>query len=180
MSTEASEFLSYVHRHAPESIGITLDRQGWVDVDILLAVAVRAGKGIDRAALDAIVATSDKKRFTLSPDGSRIRAAQGHSVNVALGFVLQEPPSTLFHGTALRTVATIMAEGLKPGARNHVHLSSDAETARRVGARHGTPVVLTVAADRMWRDGIPFYRADNGVWLVGEVPPTYLGRPEEE
>ncbi|CAA2104738.1 RNA 2'-phosphotransferase [Methylobacterium bullatum] len=175
MSTETSKFLSYALRHAPEAIGITLGPQGWVEVDTLLAAAMRSGRAIDRAALDEIVATSDKKRFTLSPDGSRIRAAQGHSVEVALDLAPCEPPAILFHGTAIQTVPVILTDGLRPGARRHVHLSADPETAHRVGQRHGKPVVLTVAADRMWQASTPFYRAENGVWLVDHVPPAYLG-----
>ncbi|WP_018044248.1 RNA 2'-phosphotransferase [Methylobacterium sp. 88A] len=179
MSKETSKFLSYVLRHAPDAIGITLDRQGWVDIDTLLAAALRSGTAINRATLHEIVATSDKKRFTLSPDGSRIRAAQGHSVEIALDLAPCEPPPILFHGTAIHAVPAILADGLRPGARNHVHLSAEAETARRVGQRHGKPAVLTVAAQNMWRAGTHFYRADNGVWLVGHVPPAHLGRFEE-
>lgn len=177
MSKETSKFLSYVLRHAPESIGITLDPQGWVAVDALLEAANRAGRVLDRATLVEVVATNDKRRFTLSPDGQRIRAAQGHSVEVGLGLEPCEPPPVLFHGTADRNLAAIAAEGLKPGSRQQVHLSADAETARRVGQRHGRPAVITVSAARMREAGFPFYRADNGVWLVDAVPPAFLDIP---
>jgi putative RNA 2'-phosphotransferase len=172
--TRESKFLSYVLRHEPGSIGLTLGENGWVAVDELLAKAAAAGRPIDRATLEEIVATSDKKRFTLSDDGSRIRAAQGHSVTVELGVEPVAPPETLYHGTATRFLGSIRVEGLKPGSRQQVHLSSDAATATAVGQRHGKPVVLRVAAGEMHRRGFAFYRADNGVWLTDRVPPKFL------
>jgi putative RNA 2'-phosphotransferase len=170
----SSKFLSYVLRHAPESIGLTLDANGWVAVDELLAKAGAAGRRLDRTTLEEIVATSDKKRFTLSDDGSRIRAAQGHSVEVALGLQPVTPPGTLYHGTATRFLDAIRAEGLKPGSRQQVHLSADAATATAVGSRHGKPVVLRVAAGAMHVAGHSFFRADNGVWLTDHVPSQFL------
>lgn len=169
-----SKFLSYVLRHAPESIGLTLDENGWTGVDELLAKAGAAGRRLDRAMLEEIVATSDKKRFTLSDDGSRIRAAQGHSVEVALGLEPVTPPETLYHGTATRFLDAIRAEGLKPGSRQQVHLSADAATATAVGSRHGKPAVLRVAAGVMHQEGHAFFQADNGVWLTDHVPPRFL------
>jgi putative RNA 2'-phosphotransferase len=170
----SSKFLSYVLRHAPESIGLALDANGWASVDELLAKAEGVGKRLDRAALKEIVATSDKKRFTLSEDGSRIRAAQGHSVEVALGLEPVAPPETLYHGTATRFLEAIRAEGLKAGSRQQVHLSADAATATAVGSRHGKPAVLHVAAGAMHAQGHAFFRADNGVWLTDHVPPQFL------
>jgi putative RNA 2'-phosphotransferase len=169
-----SKFLSYVLRHAPESIGLTLDANGWAGVDELLAKAGAAGRRLDRATLEEIVATSDKKRFTLSDDGASIRAAQGHSVEVALGLAPVTPPDTLYHGTATRFLDAIRAEGLKPGSRQQVHLSADAATATAVGSRHGKPAVLIVAAGAMHAAGHSFFRADNGVWLTDHVPPQFL------
>jgi putative RNA 2'-phosphotransferase len=171
---ETSRFLSYVLRHAPDTIGLELDAQGWAFVDDLLAKSAAAGRTIDRAMLLTVVETSDKKRFTLSADGRRIRAAQGHSIAVDLGLEPATPPAVLFHGTADRNVESIRAEGLKPGERRKVHLSLDEATARAVGRRHGRPVVLRVDAARMHADGLPFWRADNGVWLTDAVSPPYL------
>lgn len=176
MTKEISKFLSYVLRHAPETIGLKLDAGGWADVAELLAKANAAGQQIDLDTLHAVVAESDKKRFTLSDDGRRIRAAQGHSVTVDLGLAASEPPLLLYHGTASRNLDAIFTEGLKPGHRQQVHLSSDPDTARRVGERHGKPAVLTVDAGRMHRAGFLFFRADNGVWLTDHVPPGYLER----
>ena len=169
-----SKFLSYVLRHAPDSIGLALDESGWADVADLLAKAAGAGKPMDRATLDEIVATSDKKRFTLSEDGTRIRAAQGHSVEVALGLAPVVPPETLFHGTATRFLEAIRAEGLRPGSRQQVHLSGDEATARAVGTRHGKAAILRIASGDMHRAGHLFFRADNGMWLTDSVPPNYL------
>lgn len=169
-----SKFLSRVLRHAPDSIGLTLDAGGWADVEELLAKAAANGKRMSRAMLDEIVATCEKKRFTLSPDGARIRAAQGHSVAVALGLDPIAPPETLYHGTATRFLEAIRAQGLKPGSRQQVHLSLNEATARAVGARHGKPVILRVAAGAMHAAGHAFTRADNGVWLTDAVPPEFL------
>lgn len=178
MSKDTSKFLSYVLRHAPESIGLALDAQGWASVEDLLARSRAAGRELDLDTLRRTVAESDKKRFTLSADGLRIRAAQGHSVEVDLGLAPSAPPDLLYHGTATRNLEAILAEGLVPGQRRQVHLSSTRETARAVGQRHGKPVVLAVASGRMQADGIAFHQAENGVWLTDRVPPGYLSVPE--
>jgi putative RNA 2'-phosphotransferase len=130
---------------------------------------------IDRETLARVVAESDKQRFALSPDGRRIRANQGHSVAVDLGLEPRTPPEVLYHGTASRFVDSIRESGLHPAARTHVHLSPDEETAREVGQRHGKPVVLTIAAGRMHRDGRQFFQSANGVWLTDAVPAEYIG-----
>lgn len=171
---QTSKFLSLVLRHAPERIGLVLDAQGWTDIEELIAKANGAGVTLDRAMLLEIVATSDKQRFTLSADGERVRAAQGHSVDVDLDLQPAVPPAVLFHGTARKNVDAIRAEGLRPGRRQHVHLSPDMETAHRVGMRHGTPVIFEVATARMYANGLIFWQADNGVWLTDLVAPDYL------
>lgn len=170
-----SRFLSYVLRHAPDSIGIELAPGGWVNVDKLIARCAAAGRVFDRRELDEVVAGDSKRRFTLSPDRTHIRAAQGHSVPVDLGLMPVEPPAVLFHGTATRFLEAILQEGLKPQRRRQVHLSPDAVTAGAAGRRHGKPVVLTVDSRAMHEAGFTFYQADNGVWLTDQVPSTYLG-----
>ncbi|WP_316163355.1 RNA 2'-phosphotransferase [Bradyrhizobium sp. SZCCHNRI20481] len=169
-----SKFLSLVLRHQPDAIGLVLDAQGWAIIDDLIARAAAAGTVLSRADLEQVVATSDKKRFTVSQDGQRIRAAQGHSVAVELGLTPREPPAVLYHGTATRFVEAIMAEGLRPQSRQQVHLSWDEATAVNVGRRHGEPIVLRVDAAAMHRDRLKFFVADNGVWLTDHVPPEYL------
>lgn len=171
---KVSKFLSLVLRHRPERIGIRLDRAGWVEVDELLSRARAHGLPLTRAELEEVVATNDKRRFSFDAEGSRIRAVQGHSVEVELGYAPEVPPETLYHGTAAQLVDAIRREGLKRGQRHHVHLSADAATATRVGARRGRAVVLAVQAGRMQRDGLIFYRSANGVWLTEHVPPAYI------
>jgi putative RNA 2'-phosphotransferase len=171
---QLSKFLSFVLRHKPDAIGLTLDPQGWISIDELVEKGNAAGTQFGREDLLHVVATSDKKRFSLSDDGQRIRAAQGHSVAVELGLSLQEPPSILYHGTATRFVHSILSEGLKPQARQQVHLSADEATAHRVGQRHGKPVILKIEALRMHAKGFKFFLADNGVWLTDQVPAEFL------
>ncbi|NEK60011.1 RNA 2'-phosphotransferase [Geodermatophilus sabuli] len=164
-----SKRMAYLLRHAPASAGLTLDAAGWVDVDDLLLAL-----GVSRAELDHVVATNDQRRFAVDGTGTRIRASQGHSVAVDLGYPPEAPPAELFHGTVERFLPAILAEGLRPGRRHAVHLSADVDTARRVGARRGRPVVLRVDAAAMAAAGVPFARSANGVWLVGAVPPEHL------
>ena len=169
-----SKLLSYVLRHRPDSIGLALDTQGWAAVDDLLAHLGASGHVVDRALLERVVAENDKQRFAFSADRTRIRASQGHSVAVDLALDPTAPPDVLYHGTASRFLKSILASGLRAAGRHHVHLSADADSARRVGARHGFPAVLRVDAARMRDDGIVFYLSDNGVWLTGVVSPRYL------
>ncbi|MDF0516249.1 RNA 2'-phosphotransferase [Bradyrhizobium yuanmingense] len=172
--TQLSKFLSLILRHQPETIGLVLDSHGWAGIDDLVAKANAAGTKFGRDDLLRVVAESDKKRFSLSPETDRIRAAQGHSVSVELGLAPQEPPSILYHGTATRFVEAILSEGLKPQARQQVHLSSDEATAQRVGQRHGKPHIFKVDAGSMHAKGFKFFRAENGVWLTDHVPPEFL------
>ncbi|KQU76024.1 MULTISPECIES: RNA 2'-phosphotransferase [unclassified Rhizobacter] len=173
-SLQLSKFLSFVLRHKPDAIGLVLDAQGWASIDELIEKANAAGTPFGREDLLQVVKTSDKKRFSVSPDELRVRAAQGHSVSVELGLSPQVPPPVLYHGTATRFVESIMSEGLKPQERQHVHLSIDEATAQRVGQRHGTPLVLKVDALRMQAQGFTFFMADNGVWLTDQVPAEFL------
>lgn len=169
-----SRFLSLVLRHHPERVGLHLDRGGWADVDELIACAQRADVPLTIDRLRAVVAGNTKQRFALSPDGRRVRANQGHSIPVDLGLVAVVPPRHLYHGTATQSLPAIRRNGLTGRGRNHVHLSGDRETAIAVGRRHGEPVVLTVAAGEMHRQGHVFQRSVNGVWLTEVVPPRFL------
>jgi putative RNA 2'-phosphotransferase len=173
-----SKRLSYVLRHRPGSVGLAPDPGGWVPVDDLLAALAANGRPVSRADLDAVVAGNDKRRFAMEPgpDGRlRIRASQGHSVEVDLGLAPVAPPLVLYHGTARSSLASIRSGGLRKGRRHHVHLSGDRETARRVGARRaGEVAILEVDAAAMAADGYPFFRSANGVWLADHVPARYL------
>ena len=175
-----SKYLSLHLRHRPERLGLSLDPGGWVEVDALLAAAARDGHPISRAELDEVVASNDKQRFSFDPSGTRIRANQGHSVEVDLQLQPAEPPAVLYHGTGAGSASAIRREGLRKMRRHHVHLSADLQNAQRVGARHGEPVVFAVDAAAMRRAGHVFYRSANGVWLTDRVPPEFLRplRPE--
>lgn len=172
--TQLSKLLSYTLRHRPEELGLTLDAQGWVSVVDLLAALQSRDAGISRGQVEEVVASNDKKRFAFSEDGQRLRASQGHSVAVELGLEPVAPPARLYHGTATRFLASIAQEGLRPGGRQHVHLSPDRATAETVGRRHGQPAILRVAAGTMHQAGFSFYYSANGVWLTAAVPPAYL------
>ncbi|MEU6766440.1 RNA 2'-phosphotransferase [Streptomyces sp. NPDC046853] len=174
-TVKVSKYLSKHLRHQPERIGLTLDENGWVEIDALVAAAEAHGFRFTRAELDHVVAVNDKQRFAVE-DG-RIRASQGHSVDVDLDLPAATPPPYLFHGTVARNTAAIRAEGLRPMNRHAVHLSPDRETATRVGARRGRPVVLSVDAGAMHRDGHAFQVSANGVWLTAAVPPGYIRFP---
>lgn len=172
-----SKYLARHLRHDPGRIGVTLDPQGWVDVDVLLRAAAAHGFPITEAELVEVVARNDKKRYAL--ENGRIRANQGHTVQVDLDLPAVEPPPVLYHGTVARSLPGIRAEGLRPMSRHHVHLSPDRETATRVGARRGRPVVLTVDAAAMHAAGHVFRLSANGVWLADAVPPSFIGFPPE-
>lgn len=175
-----SKFLSLVLRHRPQELGLALDSGGWVEVDVLLAAMRARGMAGDREQLERVVAENDKQRFSINSDGTKIRANQGHSIPVQLGLAPRTPPELLYHGTAVRNLNSIREKGLLKGRRHAVHLSPDAETARKVGQRHGIPVVLTIQARRMFADGFVFTRSENGVWLTENVPPEYISDQVEE
>lgn len=174
---ETSKFLSYVLRHRPDSIGLVLEDGGWVAIERLLEAANAHGRPLDRALLLEVVETNEKKRFAIEVATDRIRASQGHSIDVDLGYEPAEPPAVLYHGTVERFLPGIRVEGLRPMERHHVHLSKDEATAKSVGARRGKPVVLVVDSARMRADGHVFFVSANGVWLVERVPPGYLREP---
>ena len=177
--TDTSRFLSLILRHKPETIGLRIDANGWADVDELIRLMNERGKAITRPLLERVVAENNKKRFAFSPDGTRIRASQGHSVEIDLGLSPATPPAVLYHGTSADAVASIRATGLNSGSRQHVHLSPDVATATAVGRRHGPPVVLEVAAGKMAAAGHVFYQSDNGVWLTDAVPVVFIRFPEQ-
>lgn len=169
----ASKFLSLVLRHRPDLIGLSLDAAGWADTAELIRLS-QAHRPLTRDVIEAVVAASDKQRFSISEDGLRIRANQGHSIDVDLALEVLTPPERLYHGTATRFVDAIRREGLLRRDRHHVHLSADIDTALRVGARHGKPVVLLIHAAEMVAAGHAFRRSANGVWLADAVPAAFI------
>lgn len=173
-----SKLLSYVLRHHPEEIGIVLDEQGWTDVEILLEQIKTKQVELTKKTLEYIVTSNSKQRFAFNEEKSRIRASQGHSVSINLGYQPQEPPEILYHGTARLNLTSISEYGLQKKERQHVHLSADAATAFNVGQRHGKPIVIKVQAGEMYRNGLQIFLSQNGVWLTDHVPPTYLQLPD--
>ena len=169
-----SKLLSFVLRHQPEAIGITLDENGWTAVDMLIEKVNSTGIAITPAILKHVVDTNAKKRFAFNDNFTKIRASQGHSVIIDLGKEAQQPPDVLYHGTAIQNLPSIQLKGLEKQSRNHVHLSNDTATAQAVGSRHGKPVVLTVNSGQMYNDGFTFTLSDNGVWLTDNVPAKYI------
>ena len=165
-----SKFLSLLLRHKPETIGLTLDENGWADIDELINKSKEIA--LTRVLIDEVVADSDKQRFII--EGDRIRANQGHSIAVDLEFKAVRPPDKLYHGTATRFLDSIMQSGLTKQQRLHVHLSKNIETATAVGKRHGKVVILEVESKKMFEDGYEFYLSENGVWLTDVVPVEYL------
>ena len=170
-----SRFISLILRHKPQVIGITLDEHGWADVKELIDGVNRSeGHYLDQELLEEIVRTDEKQRYSFNEDHSLIRANQGHSIPVDVELEKRTPPDILWHGTGEKYVASIKERGLLPKTRLYVHLSSDMETAKKVGSRHGKPVVFRVDCRRMEQDGYEFFLSANNVWLTKEVPAAYL------
>lgn len=168
-----SKFLSFVLRHKPDAINLKLDIHGWAEISELIEKA-SFERPLTVELIKQVVATNSKQRFSLSEDGQRIRANQGHSIGVDLDLSPKIPPPVLYHGTATRFLSSILEKGLQSGQRHHVHLSADVETATIVGQRHGKPVVLQVASGEMHLQGFVFFLSENGVWLIDSVPTNYL------
>lgn len=171
-----SKFLSYILRHHPEEIDLMVDAQGWAHLPSLIEKARKHGRSISKEQIKKVIQKSSKNRFSLSDDEQYIRAGYGHSIDVDLGLTPQLPPTILYHGTAKQNIFSIQSSGLQPQSRNLVHLSDNKKDAISVGGRHGKPMVLTIEARRMYKDGYPFYQSDSepGIWLVKKVPPQFI------
>lgn len=177
--TRVSRYISMVLRHHPEKAGVVLDKHGWADVEALI-IGVSKTHPLTRELLEEIVRTDEKQRYSFSEDSTKIRANQGHSIPVDVELAQKEPPEYLFHGTGEKYVESIERQGLLPKGRLYVHLSSDTETAGKVGARHGKPVIYRVASGKMAREGFAFFLSANHVWLIRSVPAEYLERLENK
>lgn len=171
-----SKFLSLILRHQPESIGLKLDENGWADVEELRAKSAKKRVHFSLKELDEVVETNNKKRFAFNEDKTRIRASQGHSIDIDLALESIQPPDFLYHGTAEANISSILEKGIEKRTRQHVHLSADKETATKVGMRHGKPVILTIRTGKMHEDGFAFYKSANGVWLTDFVEAKYISK----
>lgn len=172
-----SKYISLILRHKPETIGISLDEHGWASVEELIA-GVNKTHHLDMETLERIVAEDEKQRYSFNEDKSLIRANQGHSIPVDVELPVVMPPAVLYHGTGSKYMESIDAQGLIPKSRLYVHLSGDVETAKKVGQRHGKPIIYTIDAAAMHTDGYIFYKSVNGVWLTKAVPRKYLSLNE--
>ena len=174
---ETSKFISLILRHKPETIGISLDEHGWADVKVLIeGINASGNHQLNPELLEKIVRIDEKQRYSFNEDHTLIRANQGHSIPVDVELEEKTPPAVLYHGTGEKYMASIDASGLIPKSRLYVHLSSDIETAKKVGSRHGRPVIYVVDCNRMAADGCKFWLSANKVWLTKEVPVQYLRR----
>lgn len=171
--TQTSKYISLILRHKPETIGISLDEHGWANVNDLIDGVNKTHK-LDMKMLEEIVETDDKQRYSFNEDKTKIRANQGHSIDVDVELEEAVPPEMLWHGTGIKYVKSIDEKGLIPKSRLYVHLSPDPNTAIEVGKRHGTPAIYCIDALRMHNDGYKFYKSKNGVWLTKHVPAEYF------
>nr|WP_315033256.1 RNA 2'-phosphotransferase [uncultured Chryseobacterium sp.] len=171
-----SKFLSLILRHQPDIIGLTLDENGWAEIEELRVKSAKKGRHFSFEELDEVVETNNKKRFAFNEDKTKIRASQGHSIDIDLALKAVQPPDFLYHGTAEANISSIMTKGIEKRTRQHVHLSTDKETATKVGMRHGKPIILTIRTGTMHQDGLAFYQSANGVWLTDFVDPKYISK----
>ena len=170
-----SKFISLILRHNPQVIGISLDEHGWANVqDLIEGINRTEGHSLDMDTLEEIVRTDEKQRYSFSEDHKLIRANQGHSIPVDVELEEKTPPDILWHGIGQKDVSSIDVQGLIPKSRLYVHLSSDMETARKIGSRHGRPIIYQVDCRKMTEDGYRFFLSANQVWLTKEVPAEYL------
>lgn len=163
-----------VLRHRPDIISLNISDDGWVNISELITKANSIGFRFSDDLIYEIVTGCTKQRFKISDNRKQIRANQGHSISVDVGFTSHKPPNTLFHGTSQHKVESITKHGVLKGGRLHVHLSTDAHTASNVGSRHGKPVVLVIESRKMYEAGFVFFLSDNGVWLTDHVPPSFI------
>lgn len=176
--TRTSKFLSYVLRHDPDALNLTLDPGGWADLEALIENARADGRSLSRSRIKNVIDAGEKTRFALSADESKIRANYGHSIDVDVDLEPRPPPEHLYHGTARQFLPAIREAGLRPQSRQYVHLSPTREGATAVGQRHGPPVVLTIAAQALHNTGYTLYPSTETVWLTRRVPPAFIHFPE--
>ena len=174
---QLSKYLSFVLRHRPDDIDIQLSMDGWADVEELIARVNAKGRDLTLEDLCEIVAQDEKQRYAFNDDKTKIRANQGHSIDIDLKLEPIEPPEYLYHGTAQKNIDSIRTLGLQKRQRHHVHLSENEKTAKQVGSRYGKPVILIIAAKMMHEAGHEFYCSDNHVWLTDTVPTQFIQFP---
>ena len=175
-TNKLSRFLSLILKHDPGQIDLQLDSQGWAEVDHLLEQLAANRKPASREDLEKVVAAGEQARFRFSEDGLKIRAIEGHSIDIDLGLPPVEPPEFLYHVTIEKFLKSIKAKGLNSRSKPHVHLTDDLAAATKESLHHGQPVILLIEAKRMFDDDYEFLLSESGVWLTKEVPFAYLER----
>ena len=171
---KVSKTISYGLRHCPEELCLNMDENGWVKVSELLDGLSSKDIGISKQELEMIVSSDEKQRYSFNENKTMIRANQGHSINVDLQLQEAEPPEFLYHGTSDRFIDNIMNSGIMSMSRQYVHLSNDVDTAKKVGSRHGKPVVIKIKALQAYKDNVPFYLSENKIWLTNFIDKKYL------
>lgn len=172
--TNLSKLMSYVLRHHPEELGITLDKNGWVDLKNFTQSLQSRDKTISVDKVREVVESCEKQRFSIDETQQKIRANQGHSIQVDLQLRAQQPPDILYHGTVDRFLDSILRVGLLPQQRHHVHLTESLNTAKSVGARRGRAIILEIETGELVSNGAQFYLSENQVWLIDHVPAQYI------
>lgn len=174
---EFSKFLSHLLRHRPDELNLNMDSFGWVEIKELVEKLNENSKySVSMEYLEKIVIEDEKQRYAFNEDKSKIRAVQGHSIKVDLEFPEVVPPKYLYHGTGEKFLENILKTGIQRKTRQYVHLSSDIETAYKVGQRHGNPVILTISAYEMYLNGVKFYLSENGVYLTEYVDTKWISK----
>ncbi|WP_055667921.1 RNA 2'-phosphotransferase [Desnuesiella massiliensis] len=169
-----SKFMSLVLRHKPEEIGLKFDKYGYICTSDLINGMNEKGYKVTIADIQRIVIEDDKQRYSFNTDETKIKANQGHSVEVNLKLEAVKPPNELYHGTSTRFSDSIYKHGIIKQSRQYVHLSADIDTALKVGKRHGEPVIFVIDSQQMHKDGYKFYLSENKVWLIDYVPTKYF------
>lgn len=177
-SQKLSVYLSFLLRHSPESLNLSMDTHGWVAVEELTMKINGSGKyTVTKDLLDEIVRTDNKGRFRYSEDGTKIKACQGHSLDwVEPELTFTRPPEYLYHGTTLEAWQKIKESGyISRMRRHHVHMQSEEAKAWQSAKRwRKVPAVLRIHAGAMAEDGLVFGVSDNGVWCAESVPVKYI------
>lgn len=167
MKKNRGKELAYILRHNPAEVEGALDSEGWLETKKLI------DHGWTISELKEIVDTDNKKRYELSADLRKIRALQGHSVKgINANFKKYTGCNIVYHGTQRKFLESIFRDGLVPGSREYVHLSSDPLTARNVALRRGPEIAILKVDLEGLEDEV--FISGNGVILVKKLVQNIL------
>ena len=166
--TKDSKKLSYILRHHPEEFNCKIDSFGWVLVQDILD-----NTSFTMDYLKEIV--NEETRYTFNDDFSKIKAFHGHSVKGVIYTNEVVPPLVLYHGTSEENFEKIKESKMIKGmSRVLVHLSETKGQAKRIGKRHGKALILVIDCEQMTKDGIKFYKSEDGVFLTNDFSTDYI------